>query len=99
MFLENKNDLAPFIPSLNCFLIKLCLLVFVLLSLILTEQKFQKNIREALKILEWREVVMEEIKQLKKWNFRCNRTTKGKIPVDCKWISIIKYKANGTIEQ
>lgn len=37
-----------------------------------------KNIHEALKIPEWREIVIEEIRILEKKNLRCNTITKKK---------------------
>lgn len=42
---------------------------------------------------------MEEIKAIEKnetWDV--NELPKGKIPIDCKWVFIIKYKVDGMME-
>eukprot|EP00261_Vitis_vinifera_P034034 XP_019075277.1 PREDICTED: uncharacterized protein LOC100267868 isoform X5 [Vitis vinifera] len=59
-----------------------------------------KNIQEAFKIPEWKEVVMEEIRALEKnENWEVMNLPRGKKLVGCKWIFTVKYKTDGTIER
>ncbi|KAL6331881.1 hypothetical protein AAG906_020228 [Vitis piasezkii] len=59
-----------------------------------------KNIQEALEIPEWREAVMEEIRALEKnGTWEVMTLPRGKKPVGCKWVFIVKYKADGTVER
>lgn len=65
----------------------------------LDNTEIPKNSRDALKILEWREAVMEEIRALEKnetWDMV--KLPKCKRPVGCKWVFNVKYKTDGTIE-
>lgn len=58
------------------------------------------SIQEALKILEWREAVMEEMKVLKKnetWEIVLRPS--GKKLVSFKWVFTPKYKADDTIDK
>ncbi|RVW42182.1 Retrovirus-related Pol polyprotein from transposon RE1 [Vitis vinifera] len=58
-----------------------------------------KNIQEAFKIPEWKEVVMKEIRALEKnENWEVMNLPRGKKLVGCKWIFTVKYKTDGTIE-
>ena len=56
-----------------------------------------KNIQEALKIPEWREAVMEEIRALEKnGTWEVMTLPRRKKPVGCKWVFTAKYKADGS---
>ena len=59
-----------------------------------------KNIQETLEIPEWRETVMEEIRALEKnGTWEVMTLLRGKKPMGCKWLFIMKYKADDTIER
>ncbi|RVW91034.1 Retrovirus-related Pol polyprotein from transposon TNT 1-94 [Vitis vinifera] len=59
-----------------------------------------KSIQEAFEILEWKEVVMEEIRALEKnETWEVMNLPRGKKPGACKWIFIVKYKADGTVKR
>ena len=59
-----------------------------------------KNIQEALKIPEWKEVVIEEIRALEKnGTWEVMNLPRGKKLVGCKWLFTMKYKADGTVER
>ena len=65
----------------------------------LSSVEIPKNVQEALRVPEWKKAIEEEMRALEK-----NRTwettglPKGKKTVGCKWIFIIKYNSNGTLE-
>lgn len=55
---------------------------------------------EALKVLEWRNVMIEEMKALEKngmWELM--KRSKGKTPIECKWVFTMKYNSNDLIER
>lgn len=59
-----------------------------------------KSVHEALKIPEWKKVVVEEMQALeKKRTWKLVQKPEGKIPIGCKWGFIVKYKADGSIER
>ncbi|RVW50028.1 Retrovirus-related Pol polyprotein from transposon TNT 1-94 [Vitis vinifera] len=59
-----------------------------------------KNIQEALKIPEWKEVVIEEIRALEKnGTWEVMNLPRGKKPMGCKWVFTVKYKADGIVER
>jgi hypothetical protein len=58
------------------------------------------NVQEALKDPRWREAMNEEMKALQKNStWEVVDLPEGKIPVGCRWVFTIKYKADGTIER
>ncbi|KAA0057563.1 reverse transcriptase [Cucumis melo var. makuwa] len=59
-----------------------------------------KNIHIALKCLEWKNAVTEEMKALEKNNtWEICAILKGQKPVGCKWVFTLKYKADGTLDR
>ena len=53
-----------------------------------------------MKIPEWKEVVIEEIRALEKnETWEVMNLPRGKKPVGCKWVFTVKYKADGTVER
>ncbi|KAL6318191.1 hypothetical protein AAG906_035696 [Vitis piasezkii] len=59
-----------------------------------------KNIQEALEIPDWKEAVMEEIRALEKnGTWEVMNLPRGKKPMGCKWVFIVKYKVDDTVEQ
>ncbi|KAL6349531.1 hypothetical protein AAG906_034188 [Vitis piasezkii] len=59
-----------------------------------------KNIQEALKIPEWKEAVIEEIRALEKnGTWEVMNLPRGKKPMGCKWVFTVKYKADGIVER
>ena len=66
----------------------------------LSKVNLARSIEEAMKILDWRDAVFEEMKALKKngtWEI-CS-LPKGVVPVACKWVFIVKHKSDGTVER
>jgi hypothetical protein len=58
------------------------------------------NVQEALDDSRWKEAMNEEMKALQKNStWEVVDLPKGKIPVGCRWVFTIKYKADGTIER
>lgn len=58
------------------------------------------SVQEALKDPKWREAMNEEMKALQKNStWEVVDLPEGKIPVGCRWVFTIKYKADGTIER
>ena len=69
----------------------------VFLQLTLIESRFL-NIQEALEIPDWKEAVMEEIKALEKnGTWEVMNLPRGKKPMGCKWVFIVKYKVDGIV--
>ena len=66
----------------------------------LSSIEIPKNVLDALKIPECKEVVLEEMRALEK-----NKTwevvtlPKGKTIVGCKWVFTIKYNSNGSLQR
>ncbi|KAA0063757.1 reverse transcriptase [Cucumis melo var. makuwa] len=59
-----------------------------------------KNIHLALECPEWKIAIMEKMKALKKNKIKELCTlTKGHKTVGCKWVSALKYKADGTLDR
>lgn len=57
------------------------------------------NINEILKYSKRRQVVMVKIKNLEKMRtWELVKKPKEKIPISCKWVFIVKYKSDGSIE-
>lgn len=57
------------------------------------------NVHEALKILEWKEAIFEEMKALEKnTTWEPVYLPKGKIVVGCKWVFNVKYGSDGSLE-
>ena len=66
----------------------------------LSNVNLPKSFEEAMKISDWREVVFEEMKALKKngtWEI-CS-LPKLLVHVGCKWVFTVKHKSNGTVER
>ena len=66
----------------------------------LSKVNLPRSIEEAMKISDWREVVFEEMKELKKngtWEI-CS-LPKGVVLVGCKWVFTVKHKSDGKIER
>ena len=58
-----------------------------------------KNMQEDLGVLEWRKVVFEEMEALEKNDTKENADLpRGKIPVGCKWVFIMKFNSEGSLE-
>uniref|UniRef100_A0A2N9EG31 Integrase catalytic domain-containing protein n=1 Tax=Fagus sylvatica TaxID=28930 RepID=A0A2N9EG31_FAGSY len=58
------------------------------------------SVQEALKDPRWKEAMNEEMKALQKNStWEVVDLPEGKIPVGCRWVFTIKYKADGTIER
>ena len=58
------------------------------------------TVEEALKNPEWRRAIMEEMQAIKKNNtWDVVQRSKDKVPVGCKWVFTMKYKADGLIER
>lgn len=58
------------------------------------------NVHEALKILEWRNAVKEEMKALEKnGTWEIVDLPKGKKVVGCKWVFTPKYDENGNLSK
>ena len=58
------------------------------------------TVQDALKVLEWKKVVFEEMKALEKNDkWELVSLPRGKTIVGCKWVFTIKYKSNGSLEQ
>lgn len=59
-----------------------------------------KNIKEALKVSEWRLAVMEEMKALEKnATWEKVKLPSGKKLVGCKWVFTVKYNSDGSLER
>ena len=59
-----------------------------------------KKIQEALRVPEWKQAVFDEIQALKKnGTWELSDLPKGKKPVGCKWVFIVKTKVDGSIER
>ena len=66
----------------------------------LSKDNLPRSIEEAIKISDWREVVFEEMKALKKnetWEI-CS-LPKGVVPVGYKWVFTVNHKSDGTLER
>lgn len=58
------------------------------------------NIQEALSIPEWRKAVQEELMALQKnGTWELTVLPEGKKTVGCKWVFVIKHKADGSVER
>lgn len=58
------------------------------------------NVHEALKVLEWKEAIFEEMKALEKnTTWEPVYLPKGKTVVGCKWVFNVKYSSNGSLER
>lgn len=69
-------------------------------ALNLASVEIPRNIEEARKQPEWRRAVMEEIKALEKTcTWEIVKQVEGKVPVGCKWVFTVKYRADGTIDR
>ena len=65
----------------------------------LSKIEISKSIYEALRKLEWRAVVLEEMSALK-WNstWELSNLPERKQPVGCKWIFNVKFKLDGNVD-
>ena len=57
------------------------------------------NVQDALRVLEWKEDIFEEMKTLEK-NNTCELLDllRGKTTVGCKWVFTVHYKSVGSLE-
>ena len=59
-----------------------------------------KNVHDALKVLEWREAINEEMRALEKSKTReVINLPREKTVVNYKWVFTIKYRSNGSLER
>ncbi|RVW52967.1 putative mitochondrial protein [Vitis vinifera] len=59
-----------------------------------------KNVQDVLRVPEWRNVVLEEIRVLEKnKTWEIENLPRRKITVGCKWVFTTKYKSDGTLER
>lgn len=66
----------------------------------LTGIQIPKDVQEALKIPEWKEAIMDEMRALEKnCTWEIVQKPRDKSPVGCKWVISVKYKADGSIER
>lgn len=66
----------------------------------LTKTEIPKDIQAALRVPEWKEAVLEEMKALEKsQTWKKVDLPRGKITAGCKWVFTVKYKADGSIER
>ena len=65
----------------------------------LTDIRIPNNIQEALEIPKWKTTIKDEIRALEKnGTWELAELPKEKNPIRSKWIFIVKYKANGSVE-
>jgi hypothetical protein len=58
------------------------------------------TVQDALKVLEWKEAVFEEMKALEKnGTWELGDLPRGKKTVGCKWVFTVKYKSDGSLER
>ena len=66
----------------------------------LSKTEVPKTVHEALQNEKWKTAVLEEMNALEKnETWEIVQQPKGKIPVGCKWVFTVKYKANGSINR
>lgn len=66
----------------------------------LSTVEIPKDIQEALAVPDWKQAVLEEIRALEKnGTWQLLDTPKGKKPVGCKWVFIVKYNTDGSIKR
>lgn len=59
-----------------------------------------KNVHDALKVLEWKEAINEEMRALEKSKTReVINLPREKTVVNYKWVFTIKYRSNGSLER
>ena len=58
------------------------------------------HFQEALEDPKWKSAMVAEMKTLQKnSNWKMVKLPQGKKTVGCKWVFLVKYKANGTIDR
>lgn len=75
---------------------------FLLIKLLQPSCRIQipRTSQDALKDLKWKKFVDEEIIAIKSDGlWALTRLPNGKIGVGCKWIFIVKYKSDGSVER
>ena len=66
----------------------------------LSSVEIPKNVQVALEIPKWKEAVFKEMKALEKNNtWSVTTLPDGKKMVGCKWVFIMKYNSDGSIER
>ncbi|XP_050889450.1 uncharacterized mitochondrial protein AtMg00820-like [Lathyrus oleraceus] len=66
----------------------------------LSSVEISKSVQVALEILKWREDVLEEMKALEKnKSWSVTSLLDDKKTVGCKWVFIVKYNSDGSIER
>ena len=64
-----------------------------------SKKAMPKNVYEALKIPEWREAVMEEMRALEKnGTWKITDLPSGKRPVGYKWVFTVKHNSDGKLK-
>ena len=59
-----------------------------------------KNVKDALQVPVWKDVVLEEMKVLEKnKTWEIEYLPKGKTTVRCKWVFTTKYRSGGTLKR
>lgn len=59
-----------------------------------------KNVKDALQVPVWKDVVLEEMRVLEKnKTWEIEYLPKGKTTVRCKWVFTIKYRSDGTLKR
>ena len=59
-----------------------------------------KNVQEALQVPTWKKAISEEMRALKKkYTWEVMDLPKGKTIVICKWVFIVKYNSDGSLER
>ena len=66
----------------------------------LSSVEIPKKVQEALRVLEWRKAIEEEMRALEKnQTWEVTGLPKGKKTVGCKWVFTIQYNSNGTLDR
>lgn len=69
-------------------------------ALNITATTTPRDIHEALRSVEWKKAVLEELRALQKNNtWEVTELPKGKKTVGCKWVFTVKCKADGSIDR
>ncbi|RVW73450.1 hypothetical protein CK203_052984 [Vitis vinifera] len=64
------------------------------------DSEIPKNVQDALRVPEWKEVILEEKRALEKnETWEVVDLPKGNKTVGCKWVFTIKYNVDGTLER
>ena len=82
------------------FLIKKSFTFIIFIHFTTSSVEIPKNVHDALKVLEWREAINEEMRALEKSKTReVINLPREKTVVNYKWVFTIKYRSNGSLER